>query len=208
VHTTRSTSQTHRTAALRVTLILTVIALAIAVAAPASAHDDIPADHPHHGAITTLTDAGIASGYPDGTYRPDGPVERAQLASLVARAAHLETDDDPPFTDVAAEHPHARGIAAAADRSLVRGYPDGTFRAQEATTRGQVATVLAQTYRFEADPTSTFRDVPADHPHLAGIAALAEHGIAQGHADGTYRPDEAISRGQIATLLVNADPQL
>ncbi len=48
---------------------------------------------------------------------------------------------------------------------------------------------------------SSFSDVPAGHPHAEGIAWIAERGITVGYGDGTYRPDNPVTRGQMATFL-------
>lgn len=169
---------------------------------------DVHEDHPHHDGIQRVAEAGVATGYDDGTFRPDQDVTRAQLATLVATASHLETTQDPPFGDVAPDHPHAHGIAAAAEWDIVEGYPDGTYRPERSIDRGQMASILAGAYDLEADGDPPFDDVPDDHPHAEAIAAVAENDVADGYDDDTYRPDLAVTRGQMATLLSRADPQI
>lgn len=190
-------------------------ALALVASAPAAAaqspggqFSDVPQDHPHHESIEAVADAGVVVGYPDGTYRPENDVTRGQVATILATAAHMETGGEPPFHDVSSDHEHAHGITALAEWGVVQGYPDGTYRPERSIDRGQMATVLATAYGLEAEGDPPFDDVDSDHPHAEGIAAVAEHDIAEGYDDGTYRPSEPVSRGQTATFLHRADPQI
>lgn len=211
-HTEGETKETLLRKQLRVLSIVTVAgALVGAMVAPGWAqhrYHDVGPSSSHYEAIETLSAAGIADGFEDGYFRPEVPVTRGQLATLLATTAHMEASNDPPFEDVAPAHPHAHGITAVAEWELVRGYADGTYRPETVMSRGQAASVLAEAYRLDADGDPPFEDVAADHPHAAGIAAAAEHGLASGFGDRTYRPDLPVSRGQLATLLARADPQL
>lgn len=171
-------------------------------------YHDVDPNHPHYEAIERVSEAGVAQGDGEGYFHPDRDVTRAQTATLVATAAHMETSDDPPFDDVPPDHPHAHGIAAAAEWEIVSGYEDGTYRPERAINRGQMATLLADAYRLEAEHGPPFDDVDREHPHAEGIAALAEHDVAKGFDDNTYRPDEPVTRAQMAAFLVRADPQL
>ena len=97
---------------------------------------------------------------------------------------------------------HEAGIAAVTTAGIAKGYPDGTFRPQAALSRGQMATLLTSALDLPASEHH-FTDV-AGTTHEAGIAAVTTGGIAKGYPDGTFRPQAALSRGQMATLLDNA----
>lgn len=171
-------------------------------------YHDVSPDHPHYEAIERLSEAGIAEGDGKGYFHPQDEVTRGQVATLIATASHMETTNPPPFEDVPADHPHAQGITATAESGVVSGYEDGTFRPQRSVSRGQMATILADAYRLEAEGDTRFDDVGEGHPHAAGVAALAEHDVAEGFRDGTYRPEAPVTRGQMAAFLTRADPQL
>ncbi len=102
---------------------------------------DVPAGYVHAEAISAM--AGVAGGFPDGTFRPDAPVTRAQMATLLRNAADLPGGDR-VFPDVPAGYVHADAISAVAAVGI-QGYPDGTFRPGAAVTRGQMATFLVRT---------------------------------------------------------------
>ena len=88
-----------------------------------------------------------------------------------------------------------------ADSGVSVGYPDGTFRPSQAVERGQMATFM---HRYDGQPGApdpTFPDVPADHPHADGIGWMADSGVSVGYPDGTFRPSQAVERGQMATFM-------
>lgn len=158
--------------------------------------------HAHGDAIAAAVDRSIASGYPDGTFRPGNAVTRAQMATFLTRALGLPAGDTSRFRDVG-EHPHARGIGAVARAGITTGYPDGTFRPDEVVTRGQLASFLDRALGLPAAGRHGFADVQGS-THEAAIARVAGAGITQGYRDGTFRPGQAVPRGQMATFLVRS----
>ena len=108
---------------------------------------------------------GIASGYLDGTFRPEQPVSRAELVKLIA--AYFEvTGGTASFPDVAAGYWASDVISFAAQQGWVSGYPDGTFRPDAPVGRAEAVKILnhALDRRAGERPASLpFTDVPKDH---------------------------------------------
>lgn len=109
---------------------------------------DVAADDPHARTIASVSAAGIATGFGDGTYRPGAPVTRGQMATFLTRALGLAPGDGSSFPDVAAEDPHAAAIGSVATAGIATGFGDGTFRPGAPVTRGQMATFLARALRL------------------------------------------------------------
>ncbi|MTV27262.1 S-layer homology domain-containing protein [Nitriliruptoraceae bacterium ZYF776] len=120
------------------------------------------------------------------------------LVALVAPPADAQS---PEFRDLDSTL-HAEAIRLVAEDGITQGYPDGTFRPREDVRRDQMATFLANALRLDPQ-ASSFPDVPGDSPHVDAIGALAASGITSGFRDGTYRPREFVTRGQMATFLAN-----
>jgi hypothetical protein len=118
---------------------------------------------------------------------------------LVATTTASAAQSSPRFSDLD-ETVHAESIELVAEDGITSGYPDGTFRPREDVRRDQMATFLANALRLERQ-ASRFPDVPSDSPHNTAIGAIAAADITQGFADGTYRPLENVTRGQMATFL-------
>lgn len=109
-----------------------------------------------------------------------------------------------PFTDVAG-HRHERAINRVAAEGWMTGFSDGTFRPEGDVSRGQIATMIHRALGWGAPSPDApdFSDI-ASSPHRDAIRKLAENKIVFGYADGTYRPDLAVTRGHVATLLNRA----
>jgi hypothetical protein len=106
--------------------------------------DDVSAEHAHGASIAAVDEAGIAEGYDDGTYRPNEPVTRAQMASFIARAYGLTASGEAPYDDVDPDDIHSESIAALSEADVAAGYDDGTFRPSEPVTRAQMAAFMAR----------------------------------------------------------------
>jgi hypothetical protein len=114
------------------------------------------------------------------------------------------------FPDVAPDNPFYSEVMGLTEVA-VSGYADGTFRPFNNVTRGQVAkmVVLAAdlALRTTDDPASSgqsFSDVPADHPFFEFVQAAHAKGLISGYADGTFRPYNNVTRGQVAKIMVQA----
>jgi hypothetical protein len=156
----------------------------------------------HAEAIDLVAQFGIVTGYPDGTYRPGQVITRGQMASFLARALDLEGYGGPPlFTDIAGDV-HEPAIGAVAQAGIALGLTDGTFRPRQPVTREQMATFLTRALDLRTDvPAAPFPD--ATGTHASGIAAIYHAGITQGLPDGTFGASRPVTRGQMATFLVN-----
>lgn len=158
----------------------------------------------HEQAIVAVVEADIASGFPDGTFRPGDGVTRGQMAAFLDRALDLpvwEPTEPLPFPDVAGTT-HEASIFAVAQAGIASGFPDGTFRPGATVTRGQMATFIRNA--FDLPPGEAPFDDVAGTAHEAAIGAVAEAGIAGGFPDGSYRPGDDVTRGQMATFMARA----
>lgn len=165
---------------------------------------DVAASHPFAADISWLSQRGITTGWPDGTFRPQEPVTRAAFAAFLYRMAGCPSYTPPtssPFVDVPVTHQFYREIAWAASKGITKGWSDGTFRPEESITRDAIAAFI---YRFAGSPeftvTKTFKD-SAGNEHRRAIEWLATTGISTGWSDGTYRPGLFTERGAIAAFL-------
>ncbi|MEX0660095.1 MAG: S-layer homology domain-containing protein [Egibacteraceae bacterium] len=169
---------------------------------------DIPefsdiAGHTHEEAILAVATAGITTGFPDGTFRPQDPVTRGQMAAFLQRALELPSGaGGGQFSDVGG-HTHEEAIAAVAAAEIAAGFPDGTYRPQQPVSRDQMASFLQRALDLPPGGPHPFTDV-AGNPHEPAIAAVAQEGIASGFPDGTYRPRQQVTRGQMAAFLARA----
>lgn len=158
---------------------------------------------PHALAIEMLVERSITTGYADGTFRPLLSINRAQVATFLAKALGLDPVPGNRFPDVAAGFVHEGWINALVDAGILGGYENGNFRPNEPLRREHMAVVIARALELDARPSAAvqFSDVSA---YAGEIGAIAHAGITSGRPDGTFQPRSPVTRGQMATFLVNA----
>ncbi|MTV25971.1 ExeM/NucH family extracellular endonuclease [Nitriliruptoraceae bacterium ZYF776] len=109
---------------------------------------DVPAGYAHADAIDRLGGAGVIAGYTDGTFRPQEPVDRDQLASLVVRfvetTAGIELPLGAPFVDVPSDSPHATALRKAREAGIVLGDDQGRADPRSQIRRDQAASLFVR----------------------------------------------------------------
>lgn len=108
--------------------------------ATANSYSDVRAGQWYNNAVSTMTSAGIVNGYPDGTFRPNAPITRAEMAKIIALFAKLDKTAD-RFPDTAGHWAEAY-IRLAAGNGWIEGYPDGNFRPDRSITRAETVTMI------------------------------------------------------------------
>jgi hypothetical protein len=169
---------------------------------------DVLPSHYFYHAVQWLVCRGIVSGYPDNTFRPNDSTTRAQIVKMIALGEGwpINTPGQPTFTDSGPGDWHFPYIEAAVARGVVSGYPDGTFRPNSPVTRGQLCKMIALARRWPpGDPRfPSFTDVQWGSPFYGYIEAARERLVVSGYLDGTFRPGNPATRGQLAKMLHTA----
>ena len=142
-------------------------------------------------------------GYPGGGFAPGRNMSRAEVTTMFARllTEQMEANKSYPasFSDVTSAHWAANYIGYMEQFGIVRGYSDGTFRPNAPITRAEFAAICC---RFEklTDGAAAFTDVPASHWAAKSIAYAAKRGWVTGYADGTFKPNNNITRAEVAAV--------
>lgn len=181
---------------------------------------DLPPDHWALPSIRACAEAGIVSGYEDGTYRPKQKVTRDQMAVFIARALAGGDPQVPAgpaqatFPDVPPDSWAYRYVEYAVANHVVLGFPEGDYRPALVVDRGQMAVFVARaivTPTGEAGladytPPSkpTFRDIPTSHWAYKYIEYLAAQGVVSGFDNDTYRSPLDCTRDQMAVFIARA----
>lgn len=109
-----------------------------------------------------------------------------------------------PFVDINQYSSHYDNILKLYSQGAISGFADKTFRPNQNVTRGQAAKMLATVLKLDLknvqDPY--FKDVPKSNEYYKYVAALQNAGIMSGYASGSFMPNEVITRGQLAKILV------
>lgn len=129
--------------------------------------------------VSSLAQMGVIAGYEDGSFRPNAPITRAEFAAIATRffAERGVTYNEGLFADITGDEWFADVVAAAAERGLLGGYPDGTVRPNATITRAESCAVVNRTLDRRPDakhllPAGEMRvwpDNPADGWYYADM---------------------------------------
>ena len=142
---------------------------------------DVAEDEPYYADIQAVAGLGLMSGYPDGTFRPEEPITRAELLAALCRLAGVKGIQASAFPDVTAEHWSLDVVAAATTEGWITGYEDGGFRPDLPVTRAETAALVNRVRGRTpnknaidlACETSPYIDVPKDHWAFYDIVDVA-----------------------------------
>ncbi|MCZ7662926.1 MAG: S-layer homology domain-containing protein [Thermoleophilia bacterium] len=179
-----------------------------------AAYPDVPSDSPYARGIGILSGRGILEGFSDGSFRPDRPVTRAQLAKILVLASGHHPDGRPAdsgdtrFPDVTpalgVPYPYDF-IEEAASLGFFQGDEEGRFNPDGNVTRLQLALVLVRAAgdRLRLPPSPGYRTDFTDVPDWAAEAvSLARwNGLLEGKSQTVFDPWSAASRGQVAKMV-------
>ena len=144
-------------------------------------------------------------GYEDGTVRPEGSITRAEVATIFFRLLTDESRDKfwsqtNDYTDVPADAWYNSAVSTLSNAGILDGYEDGTFRPDGNITRAEFATITARFLEASYDGGNRFPDIDG-HWAAEYINEAANAGIVDGYEDGTFRPQQNITRAEAVTMV-------
>ena len=143
-------------------------------------------------------------GYPDGTVQPEGEITRAEACTIFfrlltesSRNYYFSKTND--YTDVNAGDWFNNAISTLSNAGIVTGYNDGTFRPNQPITRGEMAKIIANFANLNKG-TKSFTDL-SGHWSKSYVELAAGNGWIAGYPDGSFRPDQKITRAETVTMI-------
>ena len=143
-------------------------------------------------------------GYPDGTVQPEGQITRAEACTIFFRLLTDSSRDyyfskTNDYTDVNAGDWFNNAISTLSNAGIVTGYNDGTFRPNQPITRGEMAKIIANFANLNKG-TKSFTDL-SGHWSKSYVELAAGNGWIAGYPDGSFRPDQKITRAETVTMI-------
>ncbi len=158
--------------------------------------------------IYVCQEAGIITGFTDGSFQPDASLTRAQAATIIALALELtEGESAVSFSDVAEGKWYTSYITLCASNNIISGYENGTFQPEKSVTRAEFATMVARALSLTSTGNACFKDDDGTGNWAWAstyIYACYENGIISGFTDGTFLPASTITRAQAARMIAVA----
>ncbi len=166
---------------------------------------DVPASYWGSDVIAELSDLGYISGYPDGSFKPDNTITRAELATVLVKAFQLPVASGKVFDDTA-NHWAQNYIAGSYAAGIVSGYSESSFGPDDPVTREQIAVMIVKAAKI----SGATEDIPfADGDNTSAwakdsLAAVVQNGIMKGYPDNTFAPKHQATRAEAVMVIANA----
>ncbi|MDF1618430.1 ice-binding family protein [Petrocella sp. FN5] len=156
--------------------------------------------------IQSALSSGIADGYPDGTFKPNNPVTRAEFISLVNNIFGFTNAATTNYTDVSTTDWYAPAIGKAFAAGYISGYPDGSMKPDAHISRQEVASIISRLKSLSA--TSDTPDF-TDGSSIAtwskqAIIAIDEAKIMVGYPNGSFKPLAQTTRAEALVAITRA----
>lgn len=156
-------------------------------------------------AVESLTDSGIISGFPDGTFRPEDSVTRAQFTVMVARALGISSDEKCALTDIEQGSWYEKSVSAAVQAGIINGMGNDKFCPDEYIKRQDALLIIYRAFNEilkETKETDFVDNAQISDYAKDAIDALYAAEIVKGTDDGRLKPADNTSRAEVATILV------
>lgn len=144
-------------------------------------------------------------GYTDGTVKPNNNVTRAETATMLyrllteSRRNEIQTANN-SFSDVSTDDWYNESVSTMANGKYITGYPDGTFGGNKNITRAEFVAMLVRFIGVQNEDRS-FIDVSRDYWAYGCIATATKAGWIAGYTDGTFKPEQPITRAEAMTII-------
>lgn len=142
-------------------------------------------------------------GYTDGTFGPERNMTRAEVTTMFARLLTEQIEADKTYSNTFSDVPKgywaADYIGYMQQFGIITGYSDGSFRPDAPVTRAEFAAIAS---RFEklTEGSKSFADVPDTYWAARYINFAATRGWVTGYSDGTFKPENTITRAEVAAV--------
>ncbi|MDO5708439.1 MAG: S-layer homology domain-containing protein, partial [Andreesenia angusta] len=144
-------------------------------------------------------------GYENGMFKPDSNMTRAEVSKVLAYALTKGLDENKEyvsnFTDVNEDAWYAKILAYMEEIKVIDGYPGGEFNPDKPITRAEFAKIVSLIDGFEENDRDEFKDVKTNHWAKKYIEDLAKKGHVKGYPDGSYKPENNITRAEVVTII-------
>lgn len=190
-----STFNRHGTRRLSLLMILVMIFSMFPFSSGAQASD--LTGHWAASVVTEWMNKGWISGYPDGTFKPEGTMTRAEFMTIINKVYNFSAEKDIAFTDVKSSDWFYSAVKKAYAAGYITGYPGNMMKPNAPIQRQEVAAIYTKLENLNQDAEAAkFTDVTAGSWSIGYIGAAVKAGYFTGYGDGKFKPTADIKRGE------------
>ena len=174
---------------------------------------DVSVSDPLCPAIQYVKDQGIFAGYPDGTFRPNDVINRAETTKVVLLGFGIPILPDDGtnlgFSDVFINSWYMTYLRTAQDAGIIEGYPDGTFKPGQQVNKVEMLKIFLETSDVDlstvVSPSNPYPDTPNDAWYATYVQFSKDNALVDAAQDGNFYPAEGMKRGDVAELFYRFD---
>lgn len=156
--------------------------------------------------IKALSELGVVKGYEDDSFKPDNYITREEAMQIISNyIGEIKTDVEAP--EDAKDRWSTEAIQNLISRGIVKGYEDGTIKPQNNITRAEFSKIVAVYLESEGkllDSLYSFDDI-IDSWAIDNIRILSGNNLISGYGDKTFKPNNPITRAEVARIISNFD---
>lgn len=172
----------------------------------AQVFSDVAPNYDYASAIKELKAKNILNGYPDGTFRPEATLNRAESIKILiaGNMINLKANAHNTFTDVPDNEWFANYVKTAYQLKIVKGYPDGSFRPQNTVSRAEFLKMALLTAGFDMPESATqnpYTDVDKGDWFAVYFEFAKDNDIIKVQTANRIFPNQALTRGEAADII-------
>ncbi|MFH1284315.1 MAG: S-layer homology domain-containing protein [Candidatus Peregrinibacteria bacterium] len=161
--------------------------------------------HKNYDAILYLQENGIIDGYPDGTFRPENKVNRAEFLKIIIEGSNIETGTTgpAPFMDVLQTQWYAPYVNKAYDEGWIVGYSNGNFMPEQTINKVEALKILGKVQNWQTSDSLTvmpYTDTPASAWYAPYVAYAYSHGYLE-EQENEFSPEKFMTRANISEII-------
>ncbi|MEZ4087511.1 MAG: S-layer homology domain-containing protein [Candidatus Gracilibacteria bacterium] len=185
-------------------LTTTLLITLSSVPAHAQSFSDLPSNSSYSTAINYLADANIINGYPDGTFKPNQQVNRAEFLKLVLESSEIPKDvtTPTPFPDIDNTAWYAQYVRKAYSEGWIQGYPDGTFKPEQSINKVEALKIIGeiQQWQLEQPEEKPYTDIEISAWFSSYVSYAKEKNFLE-ERTSLYFPELLFTRAQVSEVL-------
>jgi hypothetical protein len=177
------------------------------IQAVANTFSDVSRTHQYYTAITFMNESGVVSGYEDGTFKPENPINRAEALKIILKGSSIEADQEfkADFPDVKADQWFALYVIKAKAMGLVKGNDsDGTFAPSRQVNLAEFVKILLLANAIDVSSfqgKTVVPNIPADAWYANYINYAASLGLLAKDAQGNIDASKLLTRGEVMNIM-------
>ena len=183
-----------------------VVRSSLGVVAGMVIYNDVPADAWFRTYVETLANKKAITGYPDGAFRPNVAITRAEFTKVLCLAMgwQLDSPTKQAFNDVARGSWQYQYVATAIKHGTIGGYNDGTFRPNDYITRAEISKIMVLTLDLPVVEASSTKFWDTRYSWAKNyIEACVKANLISGYRGGSFKPGTIATRAEACKMIVS-----